>query len=274
MNTLRSRYSNAACSHRFTFDEQLREKFCERLRQPSNTVHPRYQIQRAANKKRDSAVLVPLVHSEGTPSILFTHRSMLLPDHRGEVCFPGGRMEPGETYEQAALRETEEEIGLNADRVEIWGKLRPVLTRHFTSTVTPCVGLVREADLSDIRAGCDEVQTVLAAPVEELCSRQFYTHFKRALRETEEEIGLNADRVEIWGKLRPVLTRHFTSTVTPCVGLVREADLSDIRAGCDEVQTVLAAPVEELCSRQFYTHFKRGKNFLGKKWYCSWLLIV
>lgn len=55
-----------------------------------------------------------------------------------------------------------------------------------------------------------------------------------------------------------MLTRHFTSTVTPCVGLVRDADFNTVRAFDDEVQTVFAAPVEELCSRHHYTNFRKG----------------
>lgn len=96
-----SRYSGMTC-HRIVFDDQLRQQFCERLRQPSISVHPRYPVQRVPSTERDSAVLIPLMHFEGCPSIMFTHRSQLLPGHRGEVCFPGGRMERDETHEQVS----------------------------------------------------------------------------------------------------------------------------------------------------------------------------
>lgn len=85
-------------------DERLREQFCERLKQelvnPSYSSHPVY---RSSNKGRDSAVLIPLVYIKKSPSIIFTHRSLLLTSHRGEVSFPGGRLEQGETYEQVCL---------------------------------------------------------------------------------------------------------------------------------------------------------------------------
>ena len=61
---------------------------------------------------RPSAVLVVLADGAEGAEVLLTRRSMQLSNHRGEVSFPGGRVDPGETYEQAALREADEEVGL------------------------------------------------------------------------------------------------------------------------------------------------------------------
>uniref|UniRef100_A0A1I7VGV5 Nudix hydrolase domain-containing protein n=1 Tax=Loa loa TaxID=7209 RepID=A0A1I7VGV5_LOALO len=141
--------------YRIVLDEQLRERFCERLKQ---------QLMILSNH-----ITVSNIH----------HRSLLLAGHRGEVSFPGGRLEQGETHEEAALRETAEEIGLYSCQIEVWGRLKHVTTR-FMSTVTPVVGLVQETtDFSTIRAKRDEVQTVFAAPIEELCTSHRYTHFRR-----------------------------------------------------------------------------------------------
>ena len=60
---------------------------------------------------RHSAVLVPLYDGPDGAEVLLTRRSQALRNHRGEVSFPGGRMDPGETPLQTALREAHEEVG-------------------------------------------------------------------------------------------------------------------------------------------------------------------
>ncbi len=89
---------------------------------------------------RNAAVLVPIVFGP-SPGIILTRRTQTLSSHAGQVAFPGGRIDPGETPEQAALREAHEEIGLTASLVELTGRLPD----HVTGTgyrVTPVVGLL------------------------------------------------------------------------------------------------------------------------------------
>lgn len=72
---------------------------------------------------RRAAVLVPLLDAEDGLEILLTVRSAKLSNHAGEIAFPGGRVEPGETDLQAALRETHEEVGLIVSPEEVLGRL-------------------------------------------------------------------------------------------------------------------------------------------------------
>lgn len=76
---------------------------------------------------RAAAVLVALSR-EADPRVLLTVRSAALPTHKGQISFPGGRLEAGETPLQAALREAWEEVGLRAQDVELLGPLDDAFT--------------------------------------------------------------------------------------------------------------------------------------------------
>jgi 8-oxo-dGTP pyrophosphatase MutT (NUDIX family) len=89
-----------------------------------------------------AAVLVPVVDRPEGLTLLLTLRAAHLHDHAGQVSFPGGRAEPGETREQTALREAEEEIGLLPDRVEVLGHL-PEYRTVTGFAIFPVVALVR-----------------------------------------------------------------------------------------------------------------------------------
>jgi 8-oxo-dGTP pyrophosphatase MutT (NUDIX family) len=89
-----------------------------------------------------AAVLVPLVVREQAPSVLLTRRTDHLHHHPGQISFPGGRLEADDASPvHAALRETEEEIGLARSHVELIGALPDYLT-GTGFRVTPVVGLV------------------------------------------------------------------------------------------------------------------------------------
>lgn len=91
-----------------------------------------------------AAVLVPVVMGED-PAVLLTKRTSHLAKHAGQISFPGGRIDPQDSGpEAAALREAQEEIGLEAGSVEVLGRL----TDHVTGTgyrITPVLALVPPA---------------------------------------------------------------------------------------------------------------------------------
>ena len=87
-------------------------------------------------------MLVPVVERPGGHTLLFTRRTERLQDHAGQVSFPGGGREACDTDPiQTALRETEEEVGLGRQHVEVVGYLQGYLTVSAYA-VTPVVGLV------------------------------------------------------------------------------------------------------------------------------------
>jgi len=93
-------------------------------------------------QQRPASVLVPII-ARDDPTVLFTVRAKHLRSGSGQISFPGGGAEPGDpTPEHTALRETFEEIGLPAGRVEILGRLAHYVTRAGYR-ITPVIGLVQ-----------------------------------------------------------------------------------------------------------------------------------
>jgi 8-oxo-dGTP pyrophosphatase MutT (NUDIX family) len=90
-----------------------------------------------------AAVLMPLVERDSGVTVLLTQRTAHLRDHAGQISFPGGRSEPGETDPMTtALRETQEEVGIQPDQVDVLGVL-PGFETGTGFLVTPVVGVIR-----------------------------------------------------------------------------------------------------------------------------------
>lgn len=110
-----------------------------------------------------SAVLVPLVDRDGGFTILLTRRTEHLHNHGGQICFPGGRVDAGDTSPAAtALRETAEEVGLPAEAIDVIGCLDPYLT-VTGFLVTPVIGVVRPP--FELTLDADEVAAVFELPL-------------------------------------------------------------------------------------------------------------
>ena len=91
-----------------------------------------------------AAVLVPIV-DRGGPFLVFAKRTDRVGTHRGQISFPGGRVDPGDAgFLEAALRESEEEIGLPREAVEPLGALDDTETVATQFIITPWVGVVRQ----------------------------------------------------------------------------------------------------------------------------------
>jgi len=107
--------------------------------------------------------LVPLINRKEGLTVLLTERTEHLATHAGQVSFPGGHTEDGETPEQTALRETEEEVGLVPDKVTVLGRLDHYVTRTGFM-VTPVVGLIEPP--FDVHPDPHEVAEVFEVPLD------------------------------------------------------------------------------------------------------------
>lgn len=158
----------------------------------------------------DAAVLMPIVMHASGPTILLTQRTVHLTHHAGQISFPGGRREPGDASLQAtALRETEEEVGLGADKIELLGSLPD----YFTGTgykVTPVVGLVRPP--VEIHSDPQEVAEVFEVPMAFAMDGRHHQRRSFVPANTTVRRSIYAipyDRFFIWGATAGMLRNLF-----------------------------------------------------------------
>ncbi|MGD9944618.1 MAG: CoA pyrophosphatase [Burkholderiaceae bacterium] len=153
----------------------LRARFANPPYWEPEQISDRFRLNR--EPPRPAAVLVPIVE-HALPTVLLTQRAAQLRAHAGQVAFPGGRVEDSDrSPAAAALREAEEEVGLEPGRVEILGRLPDYLT-GTGYRVTPVVGLVRSGFV--LRPDPSEVADVFEVPLEFLMNPRH--HQRRLIR--------------------------------------------------------------------------------------------
>jgi 8-oxo-dGTP pyrophosphatase MutT (NUDIX family) len=160
-------------------------------------VARRPAVEIRAPQHRRACVLLPLIRRGAAWSILFTQRSENLASHSGQIAFPGGSVEPGESLEDAAIREAHEEVGIPPSHVELIARMDDVIT-HSGFLVAPFVGVIH--DPVDYVIQEAEVVETFEVPIEALLDarnpevryvpfreRQYPSYFYRY------------GRYEIWG---------------------------------------------------------------------------
>lgn len=130
------------------------------------------------DSNRSYAVLVPLVEREGELCLLYEVRASTLRRQPGEVCFPGGRMEPGETPEECALRETREELAISPGQVRLLGRL-DFIAHRANFLMQPVLGVVDSGALEDMRPSPAEVDEVFFVPVSHLLEHPPMEYIRR-----------------------------------------------------------------------------------------------
>ncbi|WP_425309315.1 CoA pyrophosphatase [Ammonicoccus fulvus] len=121
-----------------------------------------------AKPQRESAVLVLFGHDAAdNPTLVLTERAHHLRSHAAQVVFPGGHVDPGETPEQTALRESNEEIGLDATSVEIVDALPGVYMTPQDTAYVPVLGWWHTPHPVDV-VDPDEVRRIVIPTLDEL----------------------------------------------------------------------------------------------------------
>jgi 8-oxo-dGTP pyrophosphatase MutT (NUDIX family) len=165
---------------------------------------PDQVLRRPLDNARQSAVLVGLFESTNGVEAILTRRSQELTNHRGEISFPGGRLENGETVVDAALRETQEEIGIKPGDAQIVGELNSMSTAVSNSHIVPIVAsYARRPAFSAVNG---EVDRVFSVPLLELTRRDTYCQEHWVFNDREIQINFfYLDDETIWGATARIL---------------------------------------------------------------------
>ena len=165
-----------------------------------------------------AAVLLAIT-AEEEPELIYTLRSNKVSSHKGEVAFPGGREEQGDlSLAETALREAEEEIGLDRNLVEILGSLDTTVSRYGIS-VTPYVGIIPPNP--NLNESSSEIESYFRVPISYLAND--IRHRNDKVTEGGETFYMPAYKYNeyiIWG-LTAMITVNFLR-----LGLDKEIDLS------------------------------------------------
>jgi len=150
-----------------------------------------------------AAVVILIYRHEGQWHLPLTLRPQHLPDHAGQICLPGGMVEPGEGRREAAIRELREELGITED-VRVLGALEPIYVYASNFCVTPWLASVDSRPT--MTPSPDEVDRVLEPQLAHLTDRRNWTEHqivRGPLQFRAPHFAFNDDR--IWGATAVIL---------------------------------------------------------------------
>ncbi len=120
--------------------------------------------------RKEYAVLIPLIENNGALEVIYELRSKLIPQP-GEISFPGGELEEGEAYSEAAVRETMEELNLKRENIDLIGELNYLIS--YAGIAIRCfVAYIKGVKLEDIKPNKDEVDHIFSVPLDFLLTNE------------------------------------------------------------------------------------------------------
>lgn len=196
-----------AYSNYFTPETLLSKENIEKTIKRLSNINMKLEKANLRIPMRNAAVLVPICVVDNEVSLVYTLRAADLKTHRGQVSFPGGMQDSSDiSLEQTALRETEEELGVQQEKIQIWGTGNTIISRN-TLHITPVVGLINCSNiLNELNVNPAEVKEVFTVSVQTLCDLDMIRH-------TQFKTGYSipvftGGKRRIWG-LTAVLTHVF-----------------------------------------------------------------
>ena len=198
-----------------TYVSRLRDRLAASLPgyEAQSTMAPAYRADpsvMAVDGKdcREAGVLALLFPDGPTPKIVLTVRRDHLPDHAGQISFPGGQREDGEALRETALREAHEEVNLAPDRVEILGALTPLYIPPSNYCVHPFVAVATEPPL--LRPTDAEVGAILRVPIPHLLTPSTRTWETWTLHGSEVDVPFfTVDDHKVWGATAMMLAEFL-----------------------------------------------------------------
>ena len=154
---------------------------------------------------KKASVLILLFPESNNIHFFLTQRTFLVEHHKGQISLPGGTCEINEQIINTALRETEEEIGVNQNNVEIIGALTPFFTPTSGFIVHPFLGWCDKRPKTNIQS--DEVHTLFSASLSQLLNDQNLESENWNLKGYKAQVPFyNFDGYKVWGVTAAILS--------------------------------------------------------------------
>ena len=181
----------------------------EKIRNTLNS-RERNKIDNQSGKLIHAAVLIPIFETNNEAKVLFTERTHKVEHHKGQISFPGGAVDPDDKdYEETALRESFEEVGLLPEDVKILGRLDDELTIASNFIVHPFVGAIPHP--YDFQVNQDEVERIISVPLSLFFEENSDQHPKAIEFETFTYRGpaYRYDDITIWGATAKIMHKFI-----------------------------------------------------------------
>lgn len=170
---------------------------------------PRQENLKAENRDcREAGVLILLLPAPDGPVLVLTARRKHLSDHAGQISFPGGQRENDEALRTTALREAEEEIGIDSDTIRILGRLTRLYIPPSNFCVSPFVGIA--SHLAELRPTDQEVERILRVPLAHLLDPSARRTETRFLQGSDVEVPYyDVSGHTVWGATAMMLSEFL-----------------------------------------------------------------
>lgn len=135
---------------------------------------------------KEFSVLLPVVEKDGKLHILYEVRAKHMVTQPGEICFPGGEIEDGESPQDCALRETWEETGIKSSDIQIVSRLDTVVT-YSNFAMHAFLGIIDECALDNMKLNPDEVEETFLIPLAWLMENEPEVYWTKVIPQPPED---------------------------------------------------------------------------------------